>query len=40
MIDEVMNREIYKAEIVETIEEERSELLAQIGQGGDRIRRR
>ncbi len=35
MIDEAMNRETYKAEIVEAIEEERSELLAQIGQGGE-----
>ncbi len=32
MIDEAMNRETYKAEIVQAIEEERSELLAQIGQ--------
>ena len=33
MIDEAMNRETYKAEIVDAIEEERSELLAQLGEG-------
>lgn len=31
MIDGVMNRETYKAEIVEAIEVERSELLVQVG---------
>ncbi len=35
MIDEATNRETYKAESVDAIEVERSELLAQIGQGGE-----
>ncbi len=35
MIDQSMNRETYKAEIVEAIEAERSELLAQLGEGGE-----
>ena len=35
MIDEAMNRETYKAEIVEAIEAERSELLSQLGESAE-----